>query len=116
MTEQMLDLDCHIVGHRRMSAVKFVNDPHRMCGTVEKIGVSKRDVSGTFSHLLFDVPQNNLGLDDAELAFVDGHHGTMTTEVKTPAARLGVARNQSVALETQGGVGSKRGEQRAVGH
>src|SRR6185295_2240051 len=109
MAKQMLDLDRDVVADLRMLRVQGARDPHRVRRAVEEVGVAKGDVSGARRNLVVEISDNDLRLDDAELAVVDRDDRAMAAEMPAPAARLGVADQAARAVRgMQRGVLRKR--------
>ena len=91
MTQQMLDLDRHVVGDIGVRRMKRLDHAHRVRRAVEEIGIAERDVLGAGRDLRVDVGEHDVRRHDAELAAVDRHHRTMPAQMLAPAARFGGA-------------------------
>src|SRR6185436_19660667 len=81
MAKQMLDLDRDVVADLRMLRVQGARDPHRVRRAVEEVGIAKGNVSGARRNLVVEISENDLRLDDAELAFVDRDDRAMAAEM-----------------------------------
>ena len=66
MLEQVLDLDCDVVGERRPFAVECFKDRDGVARTVEEIGVAEGDVLRAGGDLAANVLEHDFGLHDAE--------------------------------------------------
>ena len=91
MTQQVFDLDGHVVGHVGMRGVESVDHAGRVRRTVEEIRIAEGDVAGAGGHLARNVGQHDVGLHDAELPCVHRHDGTVPAQMPAASARFGVA-------------------------
>ena len=87
----MLHFDGDVVGQVGEFIVQRPGDCHGVGWAVEKIRVAKGHVPGSRSHLLANIGQHNVALNDAEFALVHGHNRAMQTGVFAAPAGLGVA-------------------------
>ena len=85
MAEQVLDLDRHVVGDARVGRVKRLDEPHRVCRSIEEIGIAERDVPRPGGDLRRDIGEHDVQLDDPELPVIHRHDRTVPAQVPAPA-------------------------------
>src|SRR5258706_6880366 len=90
MFEKMLDLDGRVVGDERKLAMQFLNDAHRVGGSIEEIGIAEGDVLRAGGDLLANIVQHYVALDDAEVALINRHNRAVAAQMFAAAAGLGV--------------------------
>ena len=93
----MLNLDRYIVGDRGEFVVERLYYSDAVGGAVEKVGVAERDVLGAGFDLLSDIGQDDVALDDAECALIDGHYGAVAAEVFAASTGFGIAGDLGLA-------------------
>ena len=69
--------------------VQRPRQPQAVCGSIEKIGVTKANVGCALLDLLPDVGQHHVGRNDAECALVHRHHRAVPAQMLAAAATLG---------------------------
>src|SRR5690349_6827897 len=87
----MLDFNGDVVGQPGPFAVEGFHDGYGVAGSVEEIGVAKRDVGGAGGDLTANVLENDIALHNAEEAAIDGNHGTVPAEMFATAGCFGIA-------------------------
>ena len=71
-----------------MALMQGFDDPTRMSGTVEEIGIAKGDVLHAGGNLLVDIGEHDVDGDDAKLTVVDGNDRAMPAPVLAAACRI----------------------------
>jgi len=89
--EEMLDLYRCIVGEVGEFLVELFDQWDAVTDSVEEVGIAKGDVFGAHLHLLRDVLDDNVSLNDSEFSSVDRDNGAVSAEVLAAACGLGVA-------------------------
>src|SRR5215813_5742331 len=74
----------------RELAMQLLDKPQRMTGPVEKIWIPECDVLGATVHLLTNVVEHNIALDNPKATAVDRNNRTVTAEMLASPGRLGV--------------------------
>ena len=117
MAQEMLDLDRHVVGDIGMRRMERLDHAHRMCRTIEEIGIAERDVLGASPDLRVDVGEDDVSRHDAKLAAVDRHDGAVPAQVLAAPACFGGADGFRAAVaDMQGRVVAERRQAVAIGH
>ena len=114
VTQQVLNLDRHVVRQVGKLACQGMHDAHRVTDAVEEIRVAERHVLGAPRHLRPDVGQHHLRGHDAEPTVVDRHDRTVPAPMLAPTTRLRVADDLACRPALQRGVSFERGQPAAV--
>src|SRR5579862_1178695 len=104
MLSQVLDLDGGVVGETRKLLMQCLHDAHGVRGAVEKIRIAERDMLGSRPHLLPDVLDHHLGLNDPKRASIDRYDRTMPAQMFASPTGFGVTGELGVAADAQLGV------------
>ena len=96
--QKMFDLDGGVVGDVRISTVQLFDNFYAMPGSVKKIRIAKSDMLSAGVDLIGDIFQHHVFLYNAELAIIDGGHGTMAADMFAAATGLCVADDSVAAI------------------
>ena len=77
VAEQVFDLRREVVRHAGELGVQRADQPERMPGAVEEVGVAERDVSRAGGDEAADVAEHDVLRHDEESSVVDGRNGAV---------------------------------------
>ena len=116
MGQEVLDLDRGVVGHAGVRRGQPFDQPARVRGPVEEIGVAERDVLRPGVHLRPDVVEHYVQRNGLEAAAIHRHHRAVPAQVLAPVRGVGVADDAPGAVRhLQAGVTRQGQKSRFVG-
>src|SRR5215471_20907549 len=101
MLENMLDLDCRVVGHIREFGIERTDNVCRMRRAIEKIRIAERDVPGPCCYLLPDIVQHCLPLNYTEMSVIHRNNGTMPAKMLAASARFCIGDHPCIAARVK---------------